>query len=139
MIRGVAAFFTVVVVFVVVSSTAACPQLAQLAIGEGLRDDLIAQCCTCLADTSTNDSTATCAEATVIDGEIVVPDDAVYGDDVTSIPCLCEGDADICISRLTNSTAIVVRGACVEAEDEEAPCASACSGVLSFSPIQSTN
>lgn len=127
--------FVVVVVLVLTG----CPQLAQLAIGEGLRDDLIAECCACLADTSTNESTATCAEATIVDGEIVVPDDAVYGDEITSIPCLCEGDADICISRLTNHTEIVVRGDCVERDDEEAPCASACAGVLSFSPIQSTN
>lgn len=125
-----------VVSVVVASLTTACPQLAQLAIGEGLRDDLIAECCTCLADTSTNDSTATCAEATTVDGVIVIPDDAVYGDDITSIPCLCEGDADVCISRLTNQTEIVVRGDCVERDDEEAPCASACTGVLSFSPIQ---
>ena len=129
--------FASVVAFFVVVSVTACPQLAQLAIGEGLRDDLIAQCCTCLADTSTNDSTATCAEATVVDGEIVIPADAVYGDEITSIPCLCEGDADICVSRLTNHTEIVVRGDCVERDDEEAPCASACTGVLSFSPIQS--
>ncbi len=128
-----------VAVAVVVVCATACPQLAQLAIGEGLRDDLIAQCCTCLADTSTKDDEATCAEATIVDGEIVVPDDAVYGDDITSIPCLCEGDADICISRLTNHTEIVVRGDCVERDDEEAPCAAACAGVLSFSPIQSSD
>jgi hypothetical protein len=127
-----------VVVSIVGIAIAGCTQFAQLAIGEGLRDDLIAECCTCLADTSTNETTATCAEATIVDGEIVVPDDAVYGDDVTSIPCLCEGDADICTSRLTNKTEIVVRGDCVERADEEAPCASACSGVLSFSPIQSS-
>ena len=128
----------IIVVSIVGIAIAGCTQFAQLAIGEGLRDDLIAECCTCLADTSTNETTATCAEATIVDGEIVVPDDAVYGDDVTSIPCLCEGDANICISRLTNKTEIVVRGDCVERADEEAPCASACSGVLSFSPIQSS-
>lgn len=122
----------------VVVATAGCPQLAQLAIGEGLRGDLIEQCCTCLADTSTNSSTATCAEATIVDGEIVIPDGAVYGDDITSIPCLCEGDADICIARLTNHTEIVVRGECVESAEDEAPCAAACSGVLSFSPIQAS-
>jgi hypothetical protein len=124
---------------VVALVTLGCPQLAQLAIGEGLRDDLIAECCVCLADTSTNDTDATCATATIVDGEIVVPDDAIYGDDETSIPCLCEGDADICISRLSNKTEIVVRGACVESAVDEAPCASACAGVLSFSPIQSND
>ena len=36
-------------------ASTACPNLAQLAIGEGLRDDLIIGCCECLADSSSTD------------------------------------------------------------------------------------
>ena len=117
----------------------ACSNLAQLAFGEALRDDLIIDCCECLADSSTRDSTATCTEAVLVDGQIVVPNDAVYGsdDDNISIPCLCDSTKgkDECIADLHDKTPILIPGACVDQLDGEGPCESACAGVLSFSPV----
>lgn len=119
----------------------ACPNLAQLAFGEGLRDDLIIDCCECLADNSSTDETATCTEAVLVDGQIVVPDGAVYGGgaDNVSIPCLCDATkgADECIADLRDKNPILIPGACVDQLDGEAPCESACAGVISFSPVPS--
>ena len=119
-------------------SSMSCTNLAQLAFGAGLRDDLLVGCCECLADNSTTNATATCTEAVLVDGQVVVPDDAVFGggDDNVSIPCLCDAiDADGCIADLRNKTPILIPGACVDELDGEAPCQSACAGVISFSPV----
>lgn len=116
---------------------AACPNLAQLAFGEGLRDELIVECCECLATESTQNETATCSEAVIVDGVITIPADAIYGSetDNVSIPCLCEGDAASCKADLRSKTPILIPGACVDLLDQEAVCEAECAGVLSFSPV----
>ena len=118
-----------------VLATTSCSNIAQLAFGEALRDDLIVECCECLFDNSSNDPRATCTEAVLSDGEFVVPDGAVFGSDEQSIPCLCGGDDETCADDLRNKRPIIVPGACVDALDTEAPCEAACGGVLSFSPV----
>ena len=121
--------------------------LAQLATFAGLRPGLVDQCCTCLAARGTGDSSASCTEAVLIDGQPTLPGNAVTGsgdrslDDTDTvddgeIPCLCQGDRSTCIEALTTQGNIIVPGACVDQVELVAPCEAACAGVLSFAPVQ---
>ncbi len=125
---------TLAVLATLLVTASSCTNIAQLAFGEALRDDLIVDCCACLFDNSSRDSRATCSEAALVNGEFVFADDAVFGDEA-DIPCLCSGDDESCVDDLRNKTPIVIPGACVDALNGAAPCESACGGVLSFSPV----
>lgn len=139
--------------------------LAQAELFEDLRPGLVDDCCTCLALRGSGADTATCAEAVLINGVVTIPagsscgvdaacpgtkqcvDGVCFGGgdrgfelndlvDDAEVPCLCQGDRETCIAALTNDGDIVVPGACIDQLDREAPCESACGGVLSFDPIQ---
>jgi hypothetical protein len=125
--------------------------LAQSEWFAGERPGLIAACCACLAARGTADPDASCTLAVLVDGEIVVPDGALYGSgnqgrelndavDDGEIPCLCAGDEGVCVDELSRSGGrLVVPGACIDQVDREAPCEAACGGVLSFVPVGATD
>jgi hypothetical protein len=125
--------------------------LAQSEWFAGERPGLIAACCACLAARGTADPDASCTQAVLVDGEIVVPDGALYGagnqgrelNDVVDdgeIPCLCVGDEGFCSDELSrHGGRLVVPGACIDQVDREAPCEAACGGVLSFVPVGATD
>lgn len=140
--------------FVAVSACDPRVQLAQSPVFEGLRGDLIEQCCACLAQRGTRAPGASCAEAVLSpDGGIVLPDDAVVaaddpGDpfvaddlddsvDRGEIPCGCGLDEGSCIGRLESGERMAVPGACIDQPNNfwSAPCESACGGVLIFDPV----
>ncbi len=137
-----AAWAVVVVVF------AGCDIRASLAQSElfaGLRPDLIRECCACLAANTTTDEDATCSEARLEDGVVGFDDDAVFGrpddpetdvDETIFIPCLCGSSRLSCMDALEVGEEIFIPGACVDQVDAQAPCESACAGVLSFDSIQ---
>jgi hypothetical protein len=121
--------------------------LAQTELFESLRPGLVEDCCTCLTRRGTGAADATCTEAVLIDGAPTIPPGATFGSgdrgfdlddavDPGEVPCLCQGDQQTCIAALTNQGDIIVPGACIDQLDREAPCESACAGVLSFDPIQ---
>ncbi|MCC7110742.1 MAG: hypothetical protein IT382_15725 [Deltaproteobacteria bacterium] len=133
--------------------------LAQSDLFASLRPALIEECCLCLARRGTMHPGASCAEAVlgpdggvVVPGnEPVIPPDAGFdGDDLDDvldegvdgglgeIPCLCQGNAATCQQALGEGTSIVVTGACITQGAEvviEAPCETACAGVLTFDPL----
>ncbi len=144
---AVAWFAAVVVVAVGLPACNVRAGLAQTELFEFLRPGLIEDCCACLSQRGTGAADATCTEAVLIDGVATIPAGASYGsgdrafdlDDDRGegeIPCLCQGDRDTCVAMLATQGDIIVPGACIDQLDREAPCESACVGVLSFDPIQ---
>jgi hypothetical protein len=127
---------------------AACDVWASLAQSEvfaGLRPDLIRTCCACLAANTTTNESATCSEARLENNVVTFDDDAVFGrpddedtdeDESVTIPCLCEDSRLSCQDALAEGDSILIPGACVDLVDAQAPCESACAGVLSFDTIQ---
>ena len=135
--------------------------LAQSPLFEDMRDDLIAQCCECIARRGTRAPGASCAVAeigpdggiVVPDGAAVVPDDGTFGaddgDDVVDedgdgkleageeIPCSCGTDEQTCIDTLSAGERVTVPGTCIDQPNNfwDAPCERACSGVLTFDPV----
>jgi hypothetical protein len=134
---------------------------AQSPLFEGMRGDLIEECCACLARRGTKAPGASCAEAVIgPDGGIVLPEDAEViadngsftaddNDDIVDedgdgklergeeIPCACGVDEASCIGLLESGERVPVVGACIEQPNNfwDAPCESACSGVLTFDSI----
>ena len=126
--------------------------LAQSEVFAELRPELIESCCSCLARRGTSAAGASCAPAVLVDGGVVLPDDAEvatgpvvevteFNDslDPGEIPCLCEGNAGSCIGSLSAGASIAVTGACLHQPGffASAPCESACRGVLTYDPVPS--
>ena len=51
------------------------------------------------------------------------------------IPCLCAGDARSCREILNEGGGITVPGACLDQIDRNAPCETACAGIINFDPV----
>lgn len=159
------AVVSVVVVVLLAGGCNVRAYLAQAELFESLRPGLIEDCCTCLAQRGSGSELATCAEAVLIDGVSTVPPGSTCADDggcpgtqqcidgscfgggdrgfdlddeidPPEVPCLCQGDLATCIALLSNQGDIVVPGACIDQLDREAPCENACTGVLTFDPVQ---
>jgi len=140
----------VAVIAVAAAIAASCDlrgTFAQSELGAGLRPELVAQCCQCLSRRGTGDATASCTEAILVDGQPTLPPGAVVGDgdrtfdfddelDEGEIPCLCNADEGTCVQALSSGGDVLIPGACVDQIDRQAPCESACAGVLSFAPTQ---
>ncbi len=145
------AIVVVAVVAAVVAVGGGCDVRTSLATWQpfaSLRPELIDACCACLSKRGTGDPEATCTEAVVVDGEVSVPPDALYGNGVQAfedndvvddgeIPCLCDdGGYDACVQALQEPAGrLVVPGACIDQVDRTAPCEEACGGVLAFVPL----
>jgi hypothetical protein len=139
----------------VVSGLAGCnPRaiLAQSELFDGVRHDLVVECCTCLSQRGTRAPGASCGEAAigpdggieVAEGAEVVADNPDFGaddgDDTVEgdeIHCSCGLDTQSCVSRLEAGGRMTVPGACIDQPNNvwDAPCESACRQVITFDPI----
>ena len=140
----------VLAAFYVACDSRAC--LAQSDLFAGFRDELIDECCLCLARRGTAAPGASCGVAqiaadggvVIADGGTALPDDPDFpgdnGDDVLDdfeLPCLCGEDATTCAQTLKRGETVVVTGACVSQGADPfrpAPCEDECRGVLTFDP-----
>ncbi len=136
---------TGLVVVVAGAAQLGCPALAVFPVFSGLREDLIADCCFCLAENAVVAEGASCTPSTVDEnGVLVLPADALTeadveknqnndpDDDIDGVPCLCGGTEAICNTELAAGRTVPIPGACVDQATNIAPCEQACSGVLSF-------
>jgi hypothetical protein len=139
-------------------AAAACDQracLAQSDLFSGFRDELIEECCLCLAFRGTRFPGASCEQAFIAaDGGVYVPGDAgippdagFSGDDnddfrdPDEVPCLCDNvTSSQCEAALQSGARVTVVGACVSQGTtllRRAPCENACRNVLVFDPLTS--
>ena len=158
--RRVAAGLVVAAVSLVACDRAC---LAQSEVFQGLRPELIDECCTCLANRGTRFPGAACAETFLgVDGGIVIfvdggpvpergipfiPADATLENDDNDdhvdddeVPCLCTETLKSCQVRLASTDAgVLVTGACISQSNDlfrKAPCQDECKGVLTFDPLE---
>jgi hypothetical protein len=101
--------------------------LAQSELFAEYREELIDECCTCLAEESSFHESATCQET----GGPPIPDE----DHTAGIPCLCGGTLETCQAALRSGNAITVSGACITESEFGPPCGQACANVLSFESV----
>jgi hypothetical protein len=118
-----------------------CSFLAQSDVFAWMRPELIKECCTCLAQNSSDDFASSCTPASVSDG-VVVPVEP----GTPPVPCICnadDNDYSTCVDRLSApppddrggaaNDELLVNGSCIT--EGTGPCTSACTGVLSFAPL----
>jgi hypothetical protein len=144
----------------VLLALAACDSracLAQSPLFEGYREELVEECCNCLARAGTEFPGAACGEAfiDVEDGGVTFDPDAgpsnpedepFFGDENDlnrqpgEVPCICDEtiNSKVCASLLLSGAPILVTGACISqgaGAVDEAVCEAECKGVLTFDPL----